>query len=74
MKIKMPEPHVARDGSVSIKLQIIGDVWRDEHGWSAKVRESRRVLGRLWGAGGMKTRAQAVRWVVIHALDWRTQP
>jgi len=76
VKLTMPEPFVERDGTVSIRGVVVGCVGKhdDGSGWWARVSARRRQLGAAFEAGGMAKRALAVRWLVIHATDWKVEP
>lgn len=76
MKIRMPEPKVANDGTVTLPHAnpVVGSVGKNKRGWWACVETTRRKLGMPWMAGGMRSRHNAVRWLLAHALDWRTYP
>lgn len=78
MKIEMPEPKVGRDGVVTLmigrQLQRLGMVCQTNLGWWAEVDEDRRHVGWAYAVAGLRTQHQAVRWLVIHAIDWRTYP
>lgn len=74
MKLPMPEPRVSSGGDVTLPDQYLGHVGEGPGGWWARVSTDLRAPGKAFEAGGMDKRWKAVRWLVIHAIDWRTAP
>ena len=74
MKLPMPEPRVSFGGDVVLDDHYLGSVGEGPSGWWARISIDLRTPGKPFEAGGMDKRWKAVRWLVFHALDWRTAP